>query len=870
MTSRLLRIAYVIAAFSFCPGLAGTSKAADQEKELIEKEMLVSLSEQKAIDALKRIIARRAGQTEEPELLERLSELYLKQAKSVRFFQLNSRAGKAASFLPPIIQDKTLQKPLRQSLQTLTDIEAKFPKYSDLDRVLFYSALTAAQLSLPRLSLEQSKRLFQKFPNSDWIPDANLLAGEIQYDLQDFKSALEHFRKAAASKKEKISQYALYKSAWTEYNLQATSKAILALKSLVRSIEPNMQMGFALRAEALRDLAIFMSETRSFADAHAFFAEFATPQETAEGLLRMAKIYKSHSRHKEAIALSKHYIEKGEDSAGKVHFHLFAADYYRETKNGALGLSSIRAAQELCAILPESVEACEAGLKQEITQTAELWWKEWEKKKSKDALSFARQSLEVEIKRTPTPRPQALEAYADLLFQSEDFQNASRVYFDLAEAYAKAKPVDAAKVEQLKYGSLVSLDRWRTADSKSVLAREQFKLEVAEFTKRYPKSPHRHSLLLKWATLDHEDGNFEPAEKKLKEVLAQTPAGDLLIPTQNQLLETLKQQKKSKETQTFLAKWIALKPEPKRQGELISLQAQLELENIEGEQSDAKVILKNHLHFIAKYDDKITEPVFWKTLGLALVQKDDVVSLRLIEQASTKYANDPRLWDSIKQLLLRVSEEKSPKRAGRIFELALRFVPKKERASLLWSYREFLQKNEQGPRALRLEEEIISLNSEPERSLILVERLERKYKQTRSKSVFDDARKYTSKTTPEVARARARILQAQVLEQELREQKMRSSIGRLETVVALKLEKLAKAQEAYVSASRMSSDLSVINLATAGIKRSFEHAIESIKSLEVKEELNAEEKQLLAQQIQNLVVPLEGKLQELSKQAEVK
>lgn len=838
--------------------------------EAVEQEALVSISEQKAIDALLRIIEKRKGQGEDASLWERLSELYLKQAKSARFFNLTKTSEKTLSFLPPVISQKSSQKPLTQAVQAFETIKRRFPKYEDMDRVLFHSSLTYAQMGRFQMATNETKDLMARFPKSEWIPDANLLIGEVYYDQQNFKKALDHFVMAAGSKKEKVAHYAKYKQAWSEYNLNRHSEAIASLKSLVKELDPSKAPnGFALRGESMRDLALFLTESKTPAESYEFISSFASEQETADAMVRIINIYKSHSKHKEMETLGELYLSKSTFDSGKIQIHLLFSDLFRELKKGEKQIAAIQKASTLCQLQATPSEACDTTLRQQVTAAAELWWKEWGKSKSATSLNFARKSLEIEIERNPNPRPQTLEAYAELLYQSEDFENAARVYQDLAKL---AK--DPIKSETFFYGRLVSLDRLMAKDPKKILPREDFKTDCKIYVSKFPKAIHRDELQLKWARLEYEDLNPKESERILREILAKKQKNDVLIPAQNQMIETLTKNEKDKELKEMLNTWIDQAPSTERKTELRRLQAKLALEEMESEvgTKDPEKSLKAHLAFFKKYEDdtKVSEPVLWKTLALAISGKDDNLTLDLIEKAGHRAPKDPRLWDSVKQILIKQTAVRNTKLTpeqnktlGRTFALSLTSVPSKERAGVLWSYREFLIEKK-SPEVKKVENEIIALNVEPEASLVKVARLEERLQAGQYKSVFEESKKFVSKATPTPVRARARLLQAQVLEEEFKTQSVKTSLSKLQTVVAMKLEKMAKAQEAFVNAAQMSEEPKVAEDAKSGLRRCFEHAITALKNVQVKDQLTKDEKKALDEQIQTLVIPLEAKLKELT------
>lgn len=848
--------------------------ASELFKDPIASEALVSLSEQKAIEALERILAKKKGSPEEPDLWERLSELYLKQAKSIRFFALNKTGAKTMSLLPPVIKEKAALRPLKKAVECFQQIQTKYPQYAQSDRVHFHKALTLAQMGLFKPSTTEVEQLLEKYPKSEWRADAHLLIGEVLYDSNNYAKALNHFNEAAASEKIKISHYAQYKAAWTLYNLQRNEDAIAKLMTLVGSVDPEKPEGFALRSESLRDIALYLTETRASNDAYEFFAKFASPAETAAGLLRMANIYRSHSKHKDARLIANGYLKMGKDETGKIQFRLLLAKDAKEQKKNADQVEHLKAAFDLCMIQPDDNEICKTDLRVQLSESAEDAWKSWEKTKNPDALRATKEIFEIEIQRNPDPRPKTLEAYAELLFQSDDFENAARIYRELV-----LKTKEPPAKEKAQYGSLVSLDRWMVKDPNAILAKEFFKEEVVVFLKANPKTPFKHELLLRWANLQFGEHDFDKAEANLKTILAEaagsTKKGDPRVPAENLMLETLKAQAKTAEFHKTLAGFIEKTTDQARKIELRRLVAQLELEKMEspseGGQDPKK--LKEYLAFMKTYsgDANVVEPVYWKTLALALTLNEDRVAFDLITQKQD--AKDTRLWDGLKQILMRYETTAADRRPQDIalYEASLKAANEKELARIMWTYREHLIKvNGSATRIAALENEILKKGQEPEFSLILVGRLEKDLADGKTEKVFQKSRQLVASTKPAIVRARARLLQARILEQELQRQSVKSSLARLQMVLSMKLEKLGKAQEAFMSTLHLSTaDPVTARDAREGLKRCFQHSIQAIKAVEIKEELSAQEKQSLDDQIQKLINPLENQLKELIASEEV-
>ena len=77
------------------------------EKNALETEILISKAENQAINTLQTILKRRKGTREEPQLWYRLAELYMRRAKSGRFFDLNRDSDGPVRFVPPDISGET-------------------------------------------------------------------------------------------------------------------------------------------------------------------------------------------------------------------------------------------------------------------------------------------------------------------------------------------------------------------------------------------------------------------------------------------------------------------------------------------------------------------------------------------------------------------------------------------------------------------------------------------------------------------------------------------------------------------------------------------------------------------------------------------
>ena len=128
-----------------------------EEKKQLTSELMISKTEDKALESLQKLLKRNKGTSQEPDLLYRLAELYMRKSKTGRFFDLNqdSKTLKLSSFPIPPQKGKDW---IKKASTVYSDIEIRFPKFSEMDSVLFNNAFACQQLR----ELKKSEVLYKK------------------------------------------------------------------------------------------------------------------------------------------------------------------------------------------------------------------------------------------------------------------------------------------------------------------------------------------------------------------------------------------------------------------------------------------------------------------------------------------------------------------------------------------------------------------------------------------------------------------------------------------------------------------------------------------------------------------------------------
>ena len=181
----VITLILLISQISFAANEKGTlpevrldSKNEDKNQETAFKsEVMITKAENKAIESLIKIIQKKKNTPEEPDLLFRLAELYMRRAKSGRFFEMYDKADK--KLLQTGVQTQKSQQALKNAIVVYNRIESNYPKYKDLDAVYFNNAMAHQQTK----QIERAKTLYNnlvsQFPKSPLVPDALLENGDI-------------------------------------------------------------------------------------------------------------------------------------------------------------------------------------------------------------------------------------------------------------------------------------------------------------------------------------------------------------------------------------------------------------------------------------------------------------------------------------------------------------------------------------------------------------------------------------------------------------------------------------------------------------------------------------------------------------------
>lgn len=866
------------------------------QETAFKSEVLISKAENNAIESLKTIIKKKKGAPDEADMNYRLAELYMRRAKSGRFFDLSDKADSKLNKLG--VQSQKAIESLKSAITIYNKIEKEFPKYSDMDAVLFNSALAHLQTK----QVERSKSLYDKmitqYSKSILVPDALLEVGEIYYNQQNFTVALERFQKIDNYPKSKAYPYGLYKSAWCLYNLKQTDAGVQKLLLVVRNnpADSTDQKKYNLRKEALRDLTLFVGESVPPQELFGFFSRITTENELGEVIMNLANLYESHSRYKEISIFVKEFIDKYPQNVNAAKSYAKLIETNETLKQRDVVISYMKKMGDFCKT--EINQECKTEFRKVSLSISKKWWDIWLKNKKHTEFSkLTEQAFEILLSQEDPVQPDSLSryAYAELLFQQEKFEQATKNY----EEVSLNKSLDKTKGHDALYGALFSLEKQMAKENKAedtLLVEKQKNLAI-RYIQEFPKGEHVESLQFKLGFIAYKQQDYDLSLKSLTPFAASAKNNELKTKAEDIILDIYNIKKDYVNIQKFAEVASTKSTDESRKKSLNQMveEANYSQIQVDAVTLDAQKRISLLKQFSEKHkDSKLSQDALWQSISLAYSNGFDVQGADISQKYVVQFPHDKRNLDATKEALKAYIEAGQLKKAVQISRDLAKLEPSKAIAHLELSC-DLLRVNSQLPEARgcykalfdqadksgktlllsklmksfgdkknlaeleSIENQITRENIEPYVTQIMIDKAKKLFLQKKYTEAFNLALKANARPVDSDIRAEARLIQAQVLEKEFVAQSVKAKESKFAVVLALKTEKLDKAFTAYSTSIKMSKSDRIQAQGLQGIDRLYGHFIEAINTMPIPDSLTAPEQKTLREELVKLTQPFQSK-----------
>jgi TolA-binding protein/tetratricopeptide (TPR) repeat protein len=913
------------------------------ELKALKTEMLVMRSEKKALEQLEKLKVRYKGTRMEPEILFRLGEIYMRRARTERFFEVHRDSNQIVRFAPELVRTASEVKQIRRAISIYLDLETRFPRFRARDIVVFNTAYAYQQVGEDLNAEKQFQRLLSHHPNSSLVPDALLSLGEIQYSRRQFSGALAYFLKIKEHPEARVYPYGLYKAAWCKYNMQDETAGIKLLEDVVafghqRAKDSASSSKLDLRKEALGDLALFFSESKKAQDAVTYFAAQAQDLDAVPYILRLVEIYKRHSKYGEVDIVLRDILSKLPQTTMIADVHeelIWNAD---RQKKRDVAVKQLVELDRTCDSLA-SKKVCDGKVVEISKKLGAKLHAYWKRDKLPETADQALKAYEVYLGNTVLVGHEAAQvryAYADLMFARSRFREASANYAlvnDLvkeeAEIAAKENRGQGSVFNLMKtdpklavdaaYGAVVALEKavgdgqWSDADEQT------FGKLGDRYLARAPKGPYALDVKFKRAFIAYEKEKFDIAASGFKAIgwSKENLEHPKVMKAQDLYLDILNIRKDYTGLKDAAYLLLAMAPAAQdekgkaRSDQLAKIRREAwfaevgELEQKSKKNEELYKAVEMYRSFALDNRTSELAPRAWWNASQILFRTSKAAegaamcaqmhknfpgsanSKECLQQAVQTYESIARL-DLASGVALNLAEiDKDKAKSEEWKNLATEFLALSgARENKDQALRQFLkQVDEKGQtkqqqadvveKAFQLAKEIgddrqisaarlkiESLGIEPHASRFLVEEAEAVYKAGDSSKAFNLAKRVVGRESQlsqaKNLPARARLLQARVLEDEYRSQSVKARVDRIGIVLAIKTEKLEKAQKAYQSAAKM-GDPSIAIESQSKLAELYIDYSKTVRAMKLPADVPEADQKAFAQEIEQIALPMEEK-----------
>ncbi len=263
------------------------------------------------IEQLKITLARRQPDARRADLYLRLAELYIEAYRfeflvEGRIHEVRIEKGRNDRNIDHGRSRPYLQLAI-QACQEIIDFKIQ---YEHMDQVLYFLAYNYSELEDQEKARKYYAELVRRFASSSYAVEGLRELGEAAFQNRDYRNALPYFENVLARSSqspgfESQLPRIRHRIAWCRYRLKQYDKAVQEMKEAIRLAGLGKEKLLSVKEEALRDLAIFMTESGNVAEAIAYFQKAAGDQQFYPRVLE--SLGKQYERNVEPVKATQVY-----------------------------------------------------------------------------------------------------------------------------------------------------------------------------------------------------------------------------------------------------------------------------------------------------------------------------------------------------------------------------------------------------------------------------------------------------------------------------------------------------------------------------------------------------------------------------------
>lgn len=217
------------------------------------------------INQLRVVLGRNVSKNRRADLYFRLAEVYLEAYRMTFILEGRVHEKRLSSRVKDDRMDRSQSRPfLKLGIKACQDLVRQKIPFSKMDQVYYFLGFNFSELGELKQSTHYYQQLVKLFPNSPYTVEAYRELGEQAFKDRQFAKAQTYFE-ASLKLDTRVSTHMapriMHKLAWSYYRTKQYERAVNTMKEAITAASASGEKFLSLKDEALRDTALFMTET---------------------------------------------------------------------------------------------------------------------------------------------------------------------------------------------------------------------------------------------------------------------------------------------------------------------------------------------------------------------------------------------------------------------------------------------------------------------------------------------------------------------------------------------------------------------------------------------------------------------------------
>lgn len=423
------------------------------------------LSQEAAIKKLKKLIQRYTNSREEAGLLMRLADVYQESA-AIEFRITYAKANRNKSE----VNLKQYHTILNSEIQVLDRLIQTYPRFFAIDQALFLRAKSHEELNHKAEAKSNYLTLVKGFPTSSRTISAYMALADLAITNNQHSEAISYLDEVKKHPTNSFYPFALYKLAWSYYNLKNIPNTLLYIEKHIQYFE-HLKLGpkslsasdNAIRENSLMDAVVFYLEGNEadpkeypLSSALKYFKKIEDGPLLGRMFLRFAKLLRSHQRDDDLIKWKDELIDKESSIPETIEVVMCLFDYKRNQNQMDQLIHISQDIIKLHRINDSKIADSESYIsaRKILSETADQLQAKFlntkEVKISQPLLNTLSAIYGVFIQILPEQDPRLAQAHynlAETLFKMSNFETATQHYLWITTHWNKSNPFQKNEVQ---------------------------------------------------------------------------------------------------------------------------------------------------------------------------------------------------------------------------------------------------------------------------------------------------------------------------------------------------------------------------------------------------------------------------------------